>query len=414
MGRSLYRALLISALAATGPSATALAGTAAEYHRRAFRASTAAKRIELLDRALAINPDHIPSLRLRSLLRSMLGKKENALADAARAASLDPDDFELNLYAAGLAEELDYSDRAVPFLRRAVAADRSDLYARTHYIRCLKSTLRADEALAEANRLVNEQPDADAGYSIRIDCYEAKEQFEKALSDVELLLKRHRDNAEESHYLVRRSMIYRAMGNGRKALADTQYVLRTLRQRSDQTRRQTGPGSYLFAARGCAYEVLGEKSEALADYRRAAEMAREEKDDTRFYTIWQCILLRKLDRRDESDKLATKYIKDELEKKDDWIAPVLFYLAGQMKEAEVFRHAKHENPVKHRQQMCEATYYIGACHMAAGDLDKAETLFHETLKQRVYGFYEHGFARRDLREIKKLREKKRREAKSGT
>jgi tetratricopeptide (TPR) repeat protein len=371
------------------------AATAVEYHRRSFRAATPERRLELLDRALAMNPDHVPSLRVRAAVHSVRGDKEKALADAARAAELVPDDPQLNLLAGGLAHELQRYDQAAALFRRVVDADRLNLFARAQHIDALTKALRTDRALERANRLVQLRPQLDLSYSMRAEVYEWMDRFADGARDVSVLLSRATEDADRARYLLRRCILYRGMGEGQKALADAEQVMRI---RSE--------GSYMYAARGCSYEILGKKEAALADYQRAARLARAEKDDTRFFTIWQCILLRKLGRRDEADQLAREYVKDELEKKDEWVAPVLRYLAGQMNEDEVFRRARHENPVKNREQMCEATYYIGACHMAAGDLDKAQKLFRQTITLRVHNFYEHGFALRDLREIRKQREAK--------
>ena len=81
------------------------------------------------------------------------------------------------------------------------------------------------------------------------------------------------------------------------------------------------------------------------------------------------------------------------------------YLAGEMAEKEVFKLAIDKDAETTREQFCEAYYYVGACYLADKKYAEAVALFKKCLAQRVNNFYEHGFAIRDLRTIKKLREK---------
>jgi len=380
------RTLLAVTLAAclTGAAAGGTGTAAGDYEKRAYHARSPRKRLELLDKALAINPNHVPSLTHRARVRLVLGDKKLALADNVKAAELVPDDPFINGIAAFYAFELKQYDKAVRFYGRAVALDRKNFALRAQYIDALIKALKIDDALVHANFLVKRWPNRLLSYSKRADVYEWAGRHKDAIDDLTLLIKRSPNNP--NHYASRCGN-YRMLGYGKRALADAQARLRLGR---------ITPSA--IAAVGCSYEVLGQLERALRAYAKAAD----NDDQKEYYKIWSCIILRKLGRRKDADKLIKEFLKSF--EQDEWIAPVVKYLAGEMTEAEVFRLAKHEEPETNRQQLCEAYYYIGACYLADKNLDKAEELMKKCLAQRVVNFYEHGFAIRDLRTVKKLRE----------
>jgi len=364
--------------------------TAADYHVRALHAPTPEKRLELLNKALVLNPRHVPALRHRARVRLAMGEKELALADRVRAADLRPEEPAVNDEAATLARELKQYEEAARLYARAVAMAPRNVPVRAGYIEVLTQLLRTDEAIAQADVLVRRHPEQDFPYLLRVRTYEWGDRFEEAVRDLTVLVERHPNSPD---YYLQRCTSYRGMAEGRKALADAEKALRL-----------HGPTAYAYNALGCCHELLGEFDKALDDYRRAAELG---DDDKRFRAIWMCLLLRKMGRRDDADRL----IRDFLEDFDDeeWIAPVLRYLGGEMTEEEVFEKAQDDDAYTQRQQLCEAYYYVGAAHLADGNLDRAEELFRKCLEQRVHNYYEHGFALRDLRVLKKRREELRAE-----
>jgi tetratricopeptide (TPR) repeat protein len=360
--------------------------TAGDYVRRSHHVRRPERRIELLDRALELNSRHVTALKERSGLYYLIGKKKQAFDDARRAADLAPEDPGIQVRAALLADELREYEHAARLLRRALTQEPDRLLWRARRIHALTQLLRVDEALGEANVMIEQRPDRDLPYSMRADVYEWADRYRDAVDDLTRLIRRH---PEDSRYYLRRCINYRCLGEGRKALADAQKGM-DLKGRS----------AYALAARGCSYEVLRELDKAFDDYQRAAQLD----DDKRYFTIWCCLVRRKQGRREEADKLIRAFLKT-LKNQDEWIAPVIKYLAGEMTEEEVFRLARHDDPIKNREQLCEAYYYIGACYLAEKKYGRAEELFRKTLAQRVHNFYEHGFAIRDLRIIKNRREK---------
>ena len=390
MKRTLLAAVLAACL--TGSAAGGTGTTAGDYEKRAYHARSLKKRVELLDKALAINPNHVPSLTHRARVHLVRGDKKLALADNVRAAELVPDDPFINAAAAFDARELKQYDKAVRYYARAVAINRRSFALRARYIGALIKALEIDEAVKQAEILVRRHPEIPGGrdparissYELRAEAYEWAGRYKDAVADLTRLIKRSPNNPD--HYASRCGN-YRMLGYGKRALADAQARLRLGRMTPSA-----------IAAVGCSYEVLGQLERALRAYAKAADNS----DQKEYYKIWSCIILRKLGRRKDADKLIKDFLKSF--KQDEWIAPVVKYLAGDMAEAEVLRLAKHEEPETNRQQFCEAYYYIGACYLADKNLDKAEELMKKCLAQRVVNFYEHGFAIRDLRTIKKLRE----------
>lgn len=373
-------------------AAAAAGETADDYNLRARHAETPQERLKLLDRALAINPNHVPALAHRARVHLALGNKELAFADMLKAADLVPGDPELNLTAAALASGLKKHQESARLSARAVAADRANFGYRTLYVYALIKALKIDEAVAQAEIAVRRHPEIPArmrpgrpsSYWLRAEAYEWAGRYKEAADDLTRIIQvRPRDFA----LYAQRGTFYRSMGDGKRALADAR-----------RYQRMGGSPSGAHAAVGCSYEVLGQLERALDAYAKAADT-----DDQReYFKIWSCIILRKLGRRQEADTFIKEFRKTF--KEDGWIAPVVKYLAGETTEAEVFHLAKHDDPETNRQQYCEAYYYVGACYLAEKKLDKAEELMKKCLKQGVVNFYEHGFALRDLRTIKKLRE----------
>ncbi len=379
-------AICIILAVAAGPAAGGTGTTADDYHRRALHAERPEQQVELLGQALALNPNYVPALRQRSVVYWALDKKELALADAARAADLVPEDADTNAAAGALAQQLNQHTQAARFLDRALALDPKNAVLRARLIDALVKLREIGRALEHADLLVERRPDADYPYSIRAEVYEWADRYADAVRDLSVLIDRH---PAESGYYLRRCINHRCLGEGRKALADAEKALQL-----------RGSTSYAHAARGCSYEAAGDLEKALEDYRKAAEL----NDEKSYFTIWSCLALRKLGKRAEADALIRDFLKG-LANKDEWVGPVIRYLAGELAEDEVFRLAKHDDPETERERLCEAYYYVAAAHIAAGDLDRAEDLLKKCLAQRVNNFYEHGFAIRDLRTIEKLREK---------
>ena len=376
------RTFLIAAIVICWTAAAA-AETADDYNLRARHADNIHKRLALLDKALAINPNHVPALTHRARVHLALGDKELAFADGRKAAELVPGDPELNFNASVLATDLKKHEEAARFSGRAVAADRTSLPYRQLHVSALIKALKTDEAVVQAEAAVKRHPENLGSYLLRAEAYEWTGRYKDAIADLTHLIQM---TPRVATLYAQRSGNYRAIGDGKSALADAMAALR-------RGRRPAGGNASI----GNCYEELGQLERALEFYAKAAKSDSQKE----YYKIWSCIILRKLGRRQEADK----FIKDfrKVFKNDEWIAPVVRYLTGEMTEEQVFQLAKDDDPETNRQQLCEAYYYIGACHLADKKLDKAEGLMKKCLEQRVVNFYEHGFAIRDLRTIKKLR-----------
>jgi lipoprotein NlpI/transglutaminase-like putative cysteine protease len=83
----------------------------------------------------------------------------------------------------------------------------------------------------------------------------------------------------------------------------------------------------------------------------------------------------------------------------DWPRPLVDWAIGKTTEEEVFKSARRgENS---SQQLCEAYFYLGEHHLAAGDERRAKNYFREAIDQGVTEFFEHAAARNQLRRLER-------------
>ena len=365
--------LALSLVADTGTSP-------ADYAARALHERNPQARLELLGKALAIDPNYVPALRHRAALYAVLDKKQEALADIARAADLSPDDPQVNALAGGYAEEAKDHGRAAGFYRRAVDADTDNAELHYRLAWALIRARRSDDALREADFLVERYPDQSFPYEVRADACEWLGRYADAVRDISLLIER---TPNAARMYIHRSSVERTMGDAHAALVDAQKAI----DLGEQT-----PSA--LSARGLAYEALGQWELALADFSAASEHRDEER---RYYVIWSCIVLRKQGKPADAERFAKESLKGL--KPDEWITPVIRFLAGEIKEDEVFRAARKAEGETLREQLCEAHYYLGAHRLTVGDRAGAEKLFRDCIALRVCNFYEHGFAVQELRKL---------------
>ena len=367
----------------TAAAAAGTGTTAPDYYRRARHAQTAEKQLELLSAALAINPDHIPSLRRRADLHVLLGDERAALPFRTRAANLAPHDVPLNISAGLLAQNLGEYERASAFYDRALAVQPANVQARSNRAQIRLRLGQVREAAMDAEELVRIAPERDGSYLIRLETHQAAGRFAEAAADATTLIDRSLDRPE---LYLRRSFLYQALGKGRDALADAEEVVRL-----------RGPCPHAHANRGCCYQMLGELEKAFEGYQRAACLG----GYRAYYHIWMALVRRRQGRPDEAGEIASQALENL--DGDEWPAPVLRYLTGALTEDDLLRQAEHSNPRRQRERQCEVYYYLGAAALADDDLDRAEDLFNRCIGLEVHNFYEHAFALRDLRMIEERR-----------
>lgn len=134
-----------------------------------------------------------------------LGDYERAIPEFEKAVALLPDRFDIHLSLGLLYEETGRQAEAQAELARAqeLAPDRGTYL--TAYARMLTALGRLDEALTAADEAIALKPDSAEAYLMRAGVYEAKNEVEKALADLEKASDLARAQNQNALYVLART-----------------------------------------------------------------------------------------------------------------------------------------------------------------------------------------------------------------
>jgi tetratricopeptide (TPR) repeat protein len=241
--------------------------------------------LSAVERAVSVEPDHVPTLALAANAFRHLGQLDDAKTVARRTIAADPDRFEGYFELAIVLMEENDLEGALRSLDSAAerAASFPAEWARVMFNRAiLASDLHRWHEAADSFAGVLQVDSTDgiawAGYGKALsllDRYsDALAAYEQALGDERLSIE------ERARFLAERSMVNEMSGDGAAALADANEAVRLS---AELPGRPKGPGiaepsadGFAFKVRGDLHLRLGDSERAAADYRAALRVAPED------------------------------------------------------------------------------------------------------------------------------------------
>jgi serine/threonine protein kinase/Flp pilus assembly protein TadD len=242
--------------------------TADGYHLRALaEEENAAAAIELLDRALAIDPAHSGALAERSRRHAKRKDFESALRDAERLVAVRPRSAQGHRMAGRIRVEQHDTERALERFGEALRIDPDDPITLNERARLYRGLGRHDEAMTDINRAIELDPDYPRSYYERAELNGALEQLENVLADLRQAVELNPDYEDAEVLLFdtlwamgRKEELAKQMQQWEEAVAESEGTI------DAETR------SSLLIAR--AYVRLAEQQyqAAIADADRAVEL----------------------------------------------------------------------------------------------------------------------------------------------
>jgi lipoprotein NlpI len=133
-----------------------------------------------------------------------------------------------------------------------------------------------------------------------------------------------------------------------------------------------------YALRGIGYLFAGSLDKALSDLNQASEL---DPKDT-FAALWLDIVSR---RNKLPSRLAEAVAKLDM---TVWPGPVVRLFLGQLTPAAVLAAADDANPVKKKNQLCEANFFLGELALLQGANEEATRLFRLAANECPRYYYE--------------------------
>jgi serine/threonine protein kinase/lipoprotein NlpI len=339
------------------------------------------------DSAIKKNPDNVLWWYDRAVVRCYQHRFAEAVADADRAAQINP------RYAfAYLARGKAYAglgDRSAA-MRDYDRAEKLDPRIADIYIeRCLLNLLdmNYEAALSDADRAVVLQPNSADGYQRRTHAFLKMGRYADAIEQVNICLKLNGDDAV-SHLL--KGIVLHKAGDYAQALlslnraADLDptdarnyrfralnliYLGRYQEALTDLTRLvdQNYEAPITLLRRGMAYEALHETELARADYQRAARFPPPVRD---YAELWQWALLRLSDDPKSADELLAQ--RPSHGAQVDWTGHLFEYLAQRITWDELLASATSDA------ERSEAHYFGGVVALTEHDTARAVAHFQQS------------------------------------
>lgn len=195
-----------------------------------------------------------------------LGKYDEAIEIIDSAIAIEPDNAENFVIRSDLNVNRKKYDEAVEDANKALKLDRKLFVARLTRAEALLMKNKLDDALEDVNQVLDDEPLLVAGIELRSRILTAKGDFSAAIEDMKTLS----DNYPESlGFRLQLAQLYNADDQPRRAIRIYNRVLNSISEgeRGDELRR------LILRGRGDARLSLGQHKEAIEDYDEALELA---------------------------------------------------------------------------------------------------------------------------------------------
>jgi tetratricopeptide (TPR) repeat protein len=204
------------------------------------------------------SPDQSWPIAMRSLVQLQLGRHNEALADAIRAAELDTDQDWI-IAIRGIAYfEAGRRDEALADFNRAIELDPANAWAIVARGEAFRQMQRYEEALADFNRAIELNPEQAWTILARGEAFGQMQRYEEALADFNRAIELNPANAWA---IASRGEAFRQMQRYEEALADFNRAV------------VLDPAfAWAIASRGQTFHAMGRYDDALTDLSRAIEL----------------------------------------------------------------------------------------------------------------------------------------------
>lgn len=291
--------------------------------------------------AIRLNPRYGLAYKNRAYAYRIKGDRQRAIDDFSQAINLSVGDAWTYTSRGVVREELGDHDGAIADFTTAIQID--DKYALAYAGRGHARLIKDRRALALA----------DLDEAIRLD-------------------------TTNSRAYLDRAWIHGKAGDADRAIADYGAAIRLAPQYA-----------WIYASRGRLLVSTGQSTEALADFDRAAEL----EPNGAYHALWREIAAR---RAGSSSQLSAAAEKLDLAQ---WPGPVVRLYLGRLTPADLLTAADNPDPVKKREQVCEANFYTAAYVLMRDDRSAAIRLFRLAAADCPHNFIEFDAALAELKAL---------------
>jgi tetratricopeptide (TPR) repeat protein len=336
------------------------------------------------DRAIDIDGSARGAYSLRGRVRMALEDYKGAIEDFDAAITTNPGDVGALMERGAARQQLQRYEGAIADFTKVIETSPQGA-GQAHYRRGLVREMVGDYAAAieDYNAVLAMNAEWGMGYYNRAQCKEAMGDTKGALEDFEVAIYCDEDNPS----------FYHARGRLRARLGDAEQAEADFAKAHELA--PSDPGALFDRARYFFDSgKFKEARQALTD-----SIAGDETPGDREYKhLYLCLVNMMLGQKDEGVAGLAKFL-DAREKKGDWFENVAKFLTGKMTEEEFLAAAKDENKHREREHLCEAYWYVGAVHLAAGDTAKAKDYFEKCVATKTTRFIEYESARMALKRL---------------
>jgi len=149
-----------------------------------------AKKLELLDEAVALAPTKIEPLRERGMVRAEMGDLDGAVADFAKVIEMDPEDAVAHEEQAKALAELKRFDEALVSVDKATQLEPGSIMPLMIRAQIHVEMNNLDAAMHDVNQALAMRPGNPFVLLLRASVYKALDKFDAALADIDRALRR--------------------------------------------------------------------------------------------------------------------------------------------------------------------------------------------------------------------------------